>query len=126
MVMGASYLTDIINCQTRKENPSQTLSDFGVNFHVVLPTQTRILHFEQPSPVGNGTGTPPSGETATRQGYSVASWTGQRPRNPQAGPGQAQEGQGKEGFLKVLTNHMRPGYLRKNGVPYSANAVLEE
>src|SRR6266571_7733031 len=37
MVMGASYLTDIINCQTRKENPSQTQSDFGVNFHVVLP-----------------------------------------------------------------------------------------
>jgi hypothetical protein len=35
--MGASYLTDIINCQTRKENPNQTLSDFRVNFHDVLP-----------------------------------------------------------------------------------------
>jgi len=35
--MGASYLTDIINCQTRTENPSQTLSDFGVNFYAVLP-----------------------------------------------------------------------------------------
>lgn len=28
--------------------------------------------------------------------------------------------------LKVTTTHMLPGYLRKNGVPYSANAVLTE
>jgi hypothetical protein len=26
----------------------------------------------------------------------------------------------------VETTHMRPGYLRKNGVPYSGNAVLQE
>jgi len=26
----------------------------------------------------------------------------------------------------VVTTHMRPGYLRKNGVPYSADAVLIE
>ena len=30
------------------------------------------------------------------------------------------------GSLKVVTTQMRPGYLRKNGVPYSANAVLTE
>jgi hypothetical protein len=35
--MGASYLTDITDCQTRKETSSQTLSDFEVNFNVVLP-----------------------------------------------------------------------------------------
>src|SRR6267143_882459 len=34
-----SYLTDIITCQIRKQNPGQTLSDFGVNFHVVHPLQ---------------------------------------------------------------------------------------
>jgi len=28
--------------------------------------------------------------------------------------------------LKVVTTHMRPGYLRNNGVPFSANAVLTE
>src|SRR6185436_14547300 len=28
--------------------------------------------------------------------------------------------------LKVVTTKMRPGYLRKNGIPYSANATLEE
>ena len=32
----------------------------------------------------------------------------------------------KFGNLKVVTTHMRPGYLRKNGVPYSADAVLTE
>jgi hypothetical protein len=30
------------------------------------------------------------------------------------------------GSLKVVTTHLRPGYLRKNGVPYSASAVLTE
>jgi len=29
-------------------------------------------------------------------------------------------------FLKVVTTHMRPGYLQKNGVPYSGNAIVEE
>ena len=43
----------------------------------------------------------------------MASWDGTAPR-------------GGEGYLKVITTHMRPGYLRKNGVPYSANATLEE
>jgi hypothetical protein len=30
------------------------------------------------------------------------------------------------GSLKVVTTNLRPGYLRKNGVPYSQNAVLTE
>ena len=30
------------------------------------------------------------------------------------------------GSLKVTTTKMRPGYLRRNGVPYSANAVMTE
>jgi hypothetical protein len=30
------------------------------------------------------------------------------------------------GTLRVVTTNLRPGYLRKNGVPYSANAVLTE
>jgi hypothetical protein len=28
--------------------------------------------------------------------------------------------------LKVVTTNLRPGYLRKNGVPYSASAVVTE
>ena len=30
------------------------------------------------------------------------------------------------GSLKVVTKGMKPGYLRKNGVPYSADAVITE
>ena len=30
------------------------------------------------------------------------------------------------GSLRVVTNNLRPGYLRKNGIPYSENAVLTE
>ena len=30
------------------------------------------------------------------------------------------------GSLKVVTTHMRPGYVQKNGVPYGENAVLTE
>ena len=32
----------------------------------------------------------------------------------------------KGGSLKVTTRNMKAGYLRKNGVPYSENAVLTE
>jgi hypothetical protein len=32
----------------------------------------------------------------------------------------------RAGSLKVVTSKFRSGYLRKNGVPYSANAVLTE
>jgi len=51
---------------------------------------------------------------ATWQGYSVAQWEG------------AGRGATRGGSLKVVTTHMRPGYLRKNGAPYSANALLSE
>ena len=30
------------------------------------------------------------------------------------------------GTLKVVTTHLKPGYLRNNGVPFSADAVLTE
>jgi hypothetical protein len=60
-------------------------------------TQTRLLHFKATQPP----------RERTWQGYSIAEW--QRP-----------------GSLKVTTNNMRSGYLRKNGVPYSENAAVTE
>jgi len=81
--------------------------------------QTRLFHF----------GSSPPPESAPQwQGYSVAHWEGLR----QGGffnafgtaPGSA--GPAPEGYLKVVTTDLRPGYLRKNGVPYSANTKLEE
>ena len=62
-------------------------------------------------------GSPPSGEPSW-QGYSIAQW-----ERPGGAIGRAQQG---VGHLKVVTKGMRPGYLRKNGVPYSQNAVLTE
>ena len=32
----------------------------------------------------------------------------------------------RSGTLKVVTTNLRPGYIRKNGVPYSGNTVLTE
>jgi hypothetical protein len=71
-------------------------------------TQTRLLHFERSLP-------PPAEKTW--QGWSVAEWefTGRRG-----------EGATRTGDLKVITTGMRPGYFRKNGVPYSDRMVLTE
>jgi hypothetical protein len=59
------------------------------------------------------------------QGVSSASWD--RPLSTMGfsfglGANSAATG----GSLKVVTTQMKPGYLRKNGVPYSADAVLTE
>jgi hypothetical protein len=64
--------------------------------------QTRLFHFN--STFNSGPSSP--GER-TWQGYSSAEW--QKPAS-----------------LKVATNNLRSGYLRKNGVPYSENAAVTE
>jgi hypothetical protein len=80
--------------------------------------QTRLFHF--------GASQAPSGEP-TWQGYSVAKWEiPEAGRGGAPGPGALRDPKEAGGSLKVVTTHMRSGYLRKNGVPYSANAVLTE
>jgi hypothetical protein len=74
-------------------------------------TQTRTFHFNAKAPAG---------EAPSWQGYSAANWDGLRPA-PRGG-GAAPAG----GSLKVVTTHMKPGYLRKNGVPYSGDAEMTE
>jgi hypothetical protein len=94
-------------------------------------TQTRLFHFgaggggRGGGPLTAPTPTPPSGEP-TWQGDSVATWevAGGGGRGGRGGGGAPAAPRG--GSLKVVTTHMRPGYLRKNGVPYSANTVLTE
>ena len=72
--------------------------------------QTRTINFQADNPG------PPS-----LQGYSVAEWD--RP---------ARRGRGANavrppgGNLEVMTTNMTAGWLRKNGVPYSENAVITE
>jgi hypothetical protein len=70
-------------------------------------TQTRLFRFG---------GTPPADQSAQWQGYSMAAWEGSA-----RGRGARPSGQ-----LRVRTSRLRAGYLRKNGVPYSENATLEE
>ena len=81
--------------------------DTTLKMELTAGSQTRLFHF--------GAAEPPTAEPAW-QGYSTAQWeyaiTGR--------------GEPRKGDLKVVTTHMRPGYSRKNGVPYSANASLTE
>jgi hypothetical protein len=97
--------------------------------------QTRLLNF--------GAQKAFSGEPGM-QGMSAAAWqtpqitrfftsklSAQDPNTP-GFSGQAPQGSNPPdtrklgGTLKVVTTHIRPGYLRNNGVPFSANAVLTE
>jgi hypothetical protein len=68
--------------------------------------QTRLFHFDKSVPPGQ----------PTYQGHSIAEWdkTG------------GEFGYAPGGHLTVVTKNLRPGYLRKNGVPYSANAVVTD
>jgi hypothetical protein len=61
------------------------------------------------------------GGAASLQGQSVASW--QRTARP---PGPPRGAPPPGGSLKVVTNKLVPGWLRKNGVPYSADTTLTE
>jgi len=54
------------------------------------------------------------------QGESTATWEYAGGRGPRAG------GAVPPAQLKVVTTGMRAGYLQRNGVPYSANAVVTE
>jgi hypothetical protein len=70
-------------------------------------TQTRLFHFSSVTISVLG---------FDWQGVSLASW------DIEPGGRRVYSGAG----LKVVTNKMKPGYLRKNGVPYSADAILTE
>jgi hypothetical protein len=86
-------------------------------------TQIRLLH------IG---GTRPARLKPTWQGYSAAIWEGAAPtltdrqNQPTAGGQYRLPDNGGGGSLRVVTTNMRDGYLRKNGVPYSADAVITE
>ena len=55
------------------------------------------------------------------QGTSAAFW------QPAGGGGRRGGGApARGGSLRVVTTNLKPGYLRRNGVPYSANARLTE
>jgi len=86
-------------------------------------TQTRLLRF--------GDGNAPADTPRTWQGVSVAQWQTPRPNvplmlRPAERTADAPAVVPTGGSLRVVTTNLRSGYLRKNGVPYSENAVLTE
>jgi hypothetical protein len=85
--------------------------------------QTRLLRFY------NGPVAPRATGEASLQGHSVATWqlrTTGAPLLGPPGPGRGGRGAIPKGSLKVVTTNLRPGYTRKNGVPYSEHTVLTE
>lgn len=81
--------------------------------------QTRLFHFAAPEPQG----------PRTWQGWSKAEWeiSGNIDRQLVFGGARTSLGQvPRSGSLRVDTTHLRAGYLRKNGVPFSENAFMTE
>ena len=102
--------------------------DFTLKIETDAGKQTRLLNFRErdikPGP-------------KTWQGRSVASWEGggvlvRRPAAEETRLGRLSDVPDRSraplqwGNLKVVTTGMRSGYLRKNGVPYSENAMVTE
>ena len=80
------------------DNTLKLETDYGM--------QTRLLRFVAATPPG----------PRSWQGYTSAQWIVR-------GGGR---GAPRFGSLKTATNNLRPGYLRKNGVPYSERALFTE
>ena len=76
--------------------------------------QTRLFHFS---------GQPPQGGAPSWQGYSSARWEVTQRNVTGMGSGR---GGAPTRTLEVVTTQLRPGYLRKNGIPFGANAVMTE
>ena len=109
-------------------------TDTSLKIETDAGKQTRVLSF---TPARPATGAP------TLQGISVAQWqtpqltraytskiSAQDPNTP-GFPGIIPQPPSPDtsklgGTLQVVTTHLRPGYLRNNGVPYSGNTVLTE
>jgi len=85
------------------DNTLKIESDYG--------TQTRLLRFGAAGAAAPG--------AKTWQGATTAQWV------MAAGGGRGRGG-ARHGSIKSVTTQMRPGYLRKNGVPYSDRAVFTE
>jgi hypothetical protein len=85
--------------------------------------QTRVLRFGSAPTAAN--------PQRTWQGVSQAQWLMTRPNVPlQLRPAERTADTPPilptGGSLQVVTRNLRAGYLRKNGVPYSENAVMTE
>ncbi len=103
------------------DNTLKIEADYGTQtrlFHFVPPPQGGQINFQSGAyvPPEATKMDPPPGVRPSGQGYSVAMWTIMGgARNYERG-----------GSVKAITTHLEPGYYWKNGMPYTANAVLTE
>jgi hypothetical protein len=110
-------------------------NDATLKVEIDAGKQTRLFSFAAAAPTGD----------PTPQGFSIAHWetpqsiraytskiSAQDPNTPgfsaasMASPPPPPDTRKLGGSLKVVTTRIKPGYLRNNGVPFSANAVLTE
>jgi hypothetical protein len=110
-------------------------NDSTLKIEIDAGKQTRLLLFSPP----------PAQAEPSLQGTSIALWqtpqsiraytskiSAQDPNTPgfrdasMASPPPPPDTRKLGGTLKVVTTHIKPGYLRNNGVPFSADAVLTE
>jgi hypothetical protein len=87
------------------------MGDDKMKFEFDAGKQTRIAYFHD---------APDKAPEPGWQGVTKAEWE-MRGLNAGFGPPMP-----KPIALKTITTKLRPGYIRKNGVPYSANAVVTE
>lgn len=92
--------------------------DMTLRMDIDQGTQTRLFQFGSASAARVSQREP----MRTWQGQSIADWQLTRPATG-AGPPSAFP---KSSSLKVVTSQLRPGYIRRNGVPYGGNALLTE
>jgi hypothetical protein len=93
--------------------------DYTLKIETDAGTQTRLLRFRNDKP----------DPRPSWQGNSVASWEGivRGTGSPDFLPIALNPREGTRGrSLEVVTTNLRPGYLRKNGVPYSARTTVRE
>lgn len=103
--------------------------DYTLRLDFDAGKQTRLVRFARGL-------TPPAAGAASAHGSSIGSWqlrnTGapildEEGRGRGAGAGRGGRGPVvQKGSLKVLTTNLRPGYFRKNGLPYGELAKLTE
>jgi hypothetical protein len=79
-------------------------------------TQTRLFEFAPSA----------APQDSTWQGHSAAEWRFQSLRRGFAPVFGAPRRPGEGGTLRVVTTQLRPGYLRRNGVPYGQLTKLTE
>jgi hypothetical protein len=94
--------------------------DSTLKMEIDAGTQTRRFFFDTPQLATQH----PAPADASIQGYSVARWD--IPGGGRGGQAAARGNTPRFGQLRVVTTKLRPGYVRKNGVPYGAGATITE